>query len=131
MLLSLFALFLLTSSPVLAVDPAKAPPPPAGEEEIMEAVKEAKEEWKSMSRKERKAKRKEIREEMREAIKEHKQSDNTDKLLLILITILIPPLGMFIYEDGITSRFWISLLLTLLFYVPGLIYTLIIILGEK
>ncbi|MCO6479571.1 MAG: YqaE/Pmp3 family membrane protein, partial [Phaeodactylibacter sp.] len=44
--------------------------------------------------------------------------------------ILLPPLAMGLY-DGITNRFWISLLLTLLFYVPGLVYTLIIILGEN
>ena len=53
-----------------------------------------------------------------------------DLLLLVIIAILLPPLAMALY-DGITSRFWISLLLTLLFYLPGLIYTLVIILGEN
>lgn len=49
-------------------------------------------------------------------------------LLLVLITILLPPLGVALYEDGITTNFWIDLLLTLLFYLPGLIFALIIIL---
>lgn len=49
-------------------------------------------------------------------------------LLLVIITILIPPLGVALYENGITTNFWIDLLLTLLFYVPGLIFALIIIL---
>ncbi|MEM1119998.1 MAG: YqaE/Pmp3 family membrane protein [Bacteroidota bacterium] len=51
-------------------------------------------------------------------------------MLLVILAILIPPLAMGLY-DGITNRFWISLLLTLLFYVPGLIYTLVVILGGK
>lgn len=49
-------------------------------------------------------------------------------LLLVLITILIPPLGVYLYEDEINEKFWIALVLTLLFYVPGLIYSLIVIL---
>jgi uncharacterized membrane protein YqaE (UPF0057 family) len=51
------------------------------------------------------------------------------KLLVIIITILLPPLGVALVF-GLSAEFWISLLLTLLFYVPGLIYSLIIILAE-
>ncbi len=49
-------------------------------------------------------------------------------ILLIVLTILIPPLGVAIVY-GISKEFWISLLLTLLFYIPGLIYSLIKVLG--
>ncbi|MCB9300358.1 MAG: YqaE/Pmp3 family membrane protein [Lewinellaceae bacterium] len=52
-------------------------------------------------------------------------------LLLVLVTILLPPLGMYLYEGAATNRFWISLVLWLLFYVPGLIYTLYVILSEN
>lgn len=51
------------------------------------------------------------------------------KLLVIIITILLPPLGAALVF-GLAAEFWISLLLTLLFYVPGLIYTLIVVLRE-
>lgn len=51
-------------------------------------------------------------------------------LLLIIITILLPPLGVALVT-GIDSHFWISVLLTLLFYFPGLIYSLIVVLNEK
>ncbi len=52
-----------------------------------------------------------------------------DQLLCAIISIFIPPLGVALYEEDITSHFWIDLLLTILLYVPGLIYALIIILG--
>ncbi|HKL39835.1 MAG TPA: YqaE/Pmp3 family membrane protein [Cryomorphaceae bacterium] len=48
-------------------------------------------------------------------------------LLVIILTILLPPLGVALVF-GIGTEFWISLILTLLFYVPGLIYSLIVIL---
>ncbi len=49
-------------------------------------------------------------------------------ILLIILAILIPPLAVGLYE-GITNRFWISLLLTLLFFLPGMIYALLIVTG--
>ncbi|NUO01115.1 MAG: YqaE/Pmp3 family membrane protein [Saprospiraceae bacterium] len=76
--------------------------------------------------------RKAVKEQIRDAVKNaKKQGASDDLLLLIILAILLPPLAMFIYEDGATGRFWISLLLTLLFYLPGLIYTLVVILGDK
>jgi len=54
---------------------------------------------------------------------------NTDMnfVLILILTILIPPLGIGLVF-GISTEFWISLVLTLLFYFPGLIYSLIILL---
>ncbi|HKL02695.1 MAG TPA: YqaE/Pmp3 family membrane protein [Cryomorphaceae bacterium] len=48
-------------------------------------------------------------------------------LLIIILTILLPPLGVGLVF-GISKEFWISLLLTIIFYFPGLIYSLIVIL---
>ncbi len=45
----------------------------------------------------------------------------------IIITILLPPLGVALIL-GVGTEFWISLVLTLLFYFPGLIYSLYILL---
>lgn len=93
------------------------------------AAKEAptltKRELRKEKRQERRAKRKAIRATFKE-LRKSKVSD--DLLLIVIITILIPPLGMFLFEGDFTDRVLISLLLTLLFYLPGLIYTLIVIL---
>ncbi|CAK9193640.1 unnamed protein product [Sphagnum troendelagicum] len=41
----------------------------------------------------------------------------------ILIAILLPPLGVF-FKYGCRAEFWICLLLTILGYIPGIIYAL-------
>ena len=46
---------------------------------------------------------------------------------LIILTIIFPPLGVGL-DVGISSPFWICLVLTLLFYLPGLIYGLWVVL---
>lgn len=48
-------------------------------------------------------------------------------VLIIILTILLPPLGVALVF-GLSGEFWLSLLLTILFYFPGLIYSLIVIL---
>ena len=55
--------------------------------------------------------------------------DGANQLLSAVIAIFIPPLGVALYEGAITMNFWIDLILTLLFYLPGLIYALIVILA--
>lgn len=97
----------------------------------MKAKADFKEEKKSMTRKERKATRKEVKKNLKESISNFEEASDVDLTLLVIVTILIPPVGMLLHEGDITNRFWISLLLTLLFYIPGLIYTLVVILGEN
>ena len=46
----------------------------------------------------------------------------------ILCAILLPPLGVWLAE-GIGPVFLISLVLTCLFYVPGMIFSLIVVLS--
>lgn len=60
------------------------------------------------------------------SIDENNGVDNT--LLLVIIAIFIPFLAVGLYE-GITTRFWISLLLTLLFFIPGLVYAILVVTG--
>lgn len=88
-----------------------------------------KERWKSMDRAERRATRQIAKKQLKEA-RRSGNAEEVDRALLIILAIFIPPLAMLLY-DGVTSRFWISLLLTLLFFLPGMIYTLIVILGES
>lgn len=42
-------------------------------------------------------------------------------LLRILLSILLPPLGVFL-QVGIGFHFWLNILLTLLGYFPGIIH---------
>lgn len=48
-------------------------------------------------------------------------------LLYIILAILLPPLAVGLLY-GIGIEFWISLILTLLFYIPGMVYALIMVL---
>jgi len=95
-------------------------------------VKKAVADFKSLSRKERKEKVKAVKKEIRKFRAEKKagKKADTDTLLLVIIAILLPPLAVYLYEDEINNRFWISLLLTILFWLPGVIYALVLILGE-
>lgn len=47
-------------------------------------------------------------------------------IIRILLSIVIPPLGVFL-QVGIGADFWINILLTLLGYFPGLIHAIYII----
>lgn len=91
---------------------------------------------KAMTPAERRAFKRAQRQEVKAAIKAHKQAKKSgqsvadDELLIIIITILLPPLGVALYEGEINGKFWLSLLLTLLFYVPGLIYSLLVVTGN-
>ncbi len=91
---------------------------------------------KDLSRKEKRQLKRKLRKQLKSALKDarkgKKESASSDNLVLaIIFAILIPPLGMYIWENAITNRFWISLLLTILFWLPGVIYTLVVILGES
>lgn len=54
---------------------------------------------------------------------------NISQLLLTLIALILPPLAVFLHQGEINSKFWISLLLTLLIWVPGVVYALLVIFG--
>jgi uncharacterized membrane protein YqaE (UPF0057 family) len=99
---------------------------------IMSAFRSAMNEFKSLSKKERKARIKEVKKELKEYKKEKRagQEPSTDKTLLIILAILLPPLAVYLHEGAINNKFWISLLLTLLFWLPGVIYALVVILDK-
>jgi len=50
----------------------------------------------------------------------------TGDVIRILISVIIPPVGVFL-EVGLGLQFWINILLTLLGYIPGLIHAVWII----
>ena len=47
-------------------------------------------------------------------------------IIRIILSILVPPLGVFL-QVGIGKDFWINILLTLLGYIPGLVHAIYII----
>ncbi|USI73341.1 YqaE/Pmp3 family membrane protein [Sphingomonas morindae] len=48
-------------------------------------------------------------------------------ILAIILAVLLPPVGVWLAR-GIGPAFWLSLLLTLLAYVPGMIFSLVVVL---
>lgn len=94
-------------------------------------VKDAMQAFKSLSKAERKARFGEVKS----LVKNYRQQQNedgtelsTNTLLYAILAILLPPLAVGLHEGGINNRFWISLLLSLLFFLPGIIYALIVVL---
>jgi uncharacterized membrane protein YqaE (UPF0057 family) len=55
-------------------------------------------------------------------------TSETNKLLLIIIAILIPPLAVGL-KAGIGGALLLNIILTLLFYLPGLLHALWVILN--
>lgn len=53
-------------------------------------------------------------------------SEESRDLIRILLSILLPPIGVAM-QVGITKHFWINVLLTILGYVPGIIHAVYII----
>jgi uncharacterized membrane protein YqaE (UPF0057 family) len=95
-------------------------------------VKAAMESFKNLPKAEKKAKIKELKKELKvfKAAKKAGNEPSTNTLLLVILAILLPPLAVYLHEGVINSKFWISLLLTLLFWLPGVIYALVVVLGD-
>lgn len=111
-----------TSEPVSATAPASSEPDPA-------AVKAAMKDFKSLPRSERKSRLKEAKKMFKQykADKKAGKEAETDQVLLAILAILLPPLAVYLKEGVINSKFWISLILTLIFWIPGVIYALLVV----
>lgn len=95
-------------------------------------IKAAVEEFKSLSKKERKSRVKEAKNHLRQVkkVKKSGKEAHVDQVVLIILAILLPPLAVYLHQDDFNDKFWISVLLTLLFWIPGVIYALLVVLGE-
>ncbi|MDB5197746.1 MAG: hypothetical protein JWP88_2117 [Flaviaesturariibacter sp.] len=110
-----------------AIVPTK--PPVSGTPDAA-TVKEALKSFQHLSAKEKKVKMKEVKKAVKafKAEKRAKKGPVASQLIQIIFAILIPPLGVYLHEGEINKRFWIDLLLTLLFILPGIIYALVVVL---
>ena len=108
--------------PASATSPATTEPDP-------EAVKAAMSDFKKLSRSERRSRLKDAKKLFREyrAAKKAGKDTETDTVLLAILAILLPPLAVYLKEGEINSKFWISLILTLIFWIPGVIYALLVV----
>ena len=51
-------------------------------------------------------------------------------ILRVILAIILPPVGVFL-QVGLTTQFWINVILTLLGYLPGIIHALWVILSRE
>lgn len=52
------------------------------------------------------------------------------KVVKIILAIFLPPVAAFL-QVGLTAHFWINIILTLLFAIPGIIHALWLVLTDK
>tara|TARA_R110002111_G_scaffold133541_5_gene199489 strand:- start:460 stop:633 length:174 start_codon:yes stop_codon:yes gene_type:complete len=55
-------------------------------------------------------------------------NSDTNTLLLIIIAILLPPLAVGL-KAGIGGTFFLSLILTVIFFIPGMIHAIYVVLN--
>ncbi len=64
------------------------------------------------------------------AVQHHSKSSVSNKraseILIAILCFFLPPVGVLVYEDGVTTNFWIDLVGTLLFWFPGMILAFLI-----
>lgn len=89
-------------------------------------VSKAVEEFHNLSRKEKKARINAVKKELKSFRKQKSADEKT--ILYVILAILLPPLAVYLHQEAINTKFWISLILTLLFWVPGVIYSLLVVL---
>ena len=56
-----------------------------------------------------------------------KKKANT--LLLIIIAILLPPLAVYLAQNGVKKHFWINLILCIFLWIPGILHALWVVLS--
>lgn len=89
-------------------------------------------EFMHLSKKERRSRIKEAKSEIKKIKAEKKAGSepSTNQVLLVILAIILPPLAVYLHEGEINNKFWLDLVLTLLFFLPGVIYALIVVLKK-
>ena len=128
----ILAIFCIASVPATSnaslIVPSKIQPGEPGPATVNAAIAELK----SLSKKERKERVKEAKQEYKKYKKDKRagKAAKVEQIVLIILAVLLPPLAVYLHQGEINSKFWICLLLTLLFIQPGIIYALIVVTGN-
>lgn len=95
------------------------------------SVDDAMMKFKSLKRVERKERVREVKQLLKDfkAQKAAGEDVSTNTVLLAILAVLLPPLAVGLHEHELNGKFWLSVLLTLLFWLPGVIYALIVVLA--
>ena len=112
-------------SSALIVLPGSSEPNPA-------TIKAALAEFNHLSKKEKKTRIKEVKKQIKVFKKEKKEnkSAKVEMWVLILLSILLPPLAVYLHQGEINKKFWLSIILTILFWIPGVIYAILVVTGS-
>lgn len=124
------AAFLLLTSPAFTASisvPVSASSATTTPDE--KTVNSALDEFNSLSRREKKSRMRDVKKLLKEEKEAKAAGKKTDDntILLAILAILLPPLAVYLKENAITTHFWISLILTLLFWLPGVIYAMLVV----
>ena len=79
-----------------------------------------------ISGEERKPNLKMLKKKLRDFKKNRRAEDQ--KVLLAILAILLPPLAVYLHQNAFNGKFWLSLILTFCFWIPGVIYALLVVL---
>ena len=122
----------IVASPVTAASLSEPVPSSKTSQPDAATVRAALKEFKELSKKERKLRVRNAKKELKnfKAEKRAGRAADDNKVLLVILAILLPPLAVYLHEAEINTKFWISLVLTLLFWIPGVIYALIVVLSD-
>jgi uncharacterized membrane protein YqaE (UPF0057 family) len=109
--------------------PSKEPDP--------KTIKAAIDEFRSLSKKDKKERVREVKKAWKAFKKQKKDGGDAEvtTILLVILAILLPPLAVFLHQGSATTKFWISLLLTLLviltlfLWIIPVVYALLVVLN--
>jgi len=64
-----------------------------------------------------------LKKDLKRSVKQASQANYSVfmTILLVVLAIILPPVAVLLV-DGLRGPFWLSILLTILFYLPGIIY---------
>lgn len=128
-LLNLLAVLFITSLISQPVHSASTAPYPIAADNPVKTLHNAVKEFRKLPRAEKRTRIKEAKKQLKEYRKQKRAgADRPEKAVLIILAILLPPLAVYLHQQEINNKFWISLVLTLLFWLPGVIYALVVVL---
>jgi len=112
-------------SSAIVVLPGNNEPNPA-------TIKAALAEFNHLSKKEKKTRIKEVKKQVKlfKLEKKENKSSKVEMWVLILLSILLPPLAVYLHQGEINTKFWLSILFTILFWLPGVIYAILVVTGS-